>query len=168
MDEIMLVARAFTALICTAIASGFWALGGRSMEELAKWHLDFIKNRVWGRIIAPVWFGLCVNGLALWAGNWSWPILLFVPAMIGVSTMGHGGDTLWMKIFRRTLNAVVWSLPAVILCIACGAWALLILQFVVAVSGSLIWGVTNPKLAPTEEFYLNLCKIVVMPAIVLT
>jgi len=166
--EVMLAIRALVGLLIVAISSLFSTFGGRSNEELAKWHLDFIRNRIWGRVIAPLWFSINVNLLALWAGTWKWPLLLFVPAMMVVSTMGHGGTQLWVKILRRTLNAIVWVSPAIILCFVSGAWTLLILQYVVGVAASLIWGITNPKLAPTEEYFLNVGKIVFMPSMILT
>lgn len=168
--EVTLLLRAVVGLFIVLLSSAFSTLGGRSNEELAKAKLDFIKNRAWGRIVAPVWFGTSVNLLALWSGTWTWILLLFIPAMMAVTTMGHGynGTNVWAKIAKRVLNGFVWATPAVILCIVSGAWSLLVLQYVVAVTASLIWGVTNPKSAPTEEYWLNVGKILFMPSIILT
>lgn len=165
-SELLLAARAFTGLLIVAVSSLFSTFGGRSNEELGK--LAFIRNRIWGRVVAPLWFGININLLSLWSGTWKWPLLLFIPAMFIAASIGHGGDTLWVKIFRRVLNGLAWATPAVILSIVCGAWPLLILQYVIGVTSSLVWGLTNPRKSPTEEFFLNASKIIFMPSIVLT
>jgi hypothetical protein len=156
------------ALLITATPAFLWMLGGRSMLELSKWHLDFIRNRTWGRWVAPLWFGGWVNALAWWAGTWTCWLLLLLPAMKGVSHMGHGGNRLWMKILRRTVNGLVWSAPAWGLVVLMGGWWLAGLQTISAVSVSLVWGVTNPKLAPTEELAVAAGKVWVVPFMVLT
>ena len=56
MSEVWMGVQAFLGICVAAVTALFCMLGGRSIEELNKWHLAIFgdkSNRIYGRVIAP-------------------------------------------------------------------------------------------------------------------
>jgi hypothetical protein len=152
------VAQGLIALIGVAaslLASFFWMLGGRSEEELNKTPFGIIKNRVWGRLIAPLFLGGALCLIATISGTFNLLFLLLLPAYLVSSRVGYGAKTTWAKILRRSIWAVCRTaclLPATIIT---GSWIVWVTQIVVGLIVAVTWGTTNPEKAPKEELVIN-------------
>lgn len=162
MPEVAQGLMALAGLFLAAVSSFLWMLGGRSQSELDRFNIPF-KARTWGRLIAPIFFGAGLIILSLLSGRFQWWDLAIFPLLKAVSHLGHGGDTFLEKLARRTANGALWVLPAALLCILHGGWWIALTHLIISVSASVLWGIDNPRVAPTEEVKINFCKIVSYP-----
>jgi hypothetical protein len=130
------------------IANIFYMWGGT--EGFGKW---------WRRFIGASVLATAANLLAILTGAWLWQYLLFYPCLMIGFSLGYGGDTLTIRLLRRT----VYALGVLSTCLI-GAWGagfLVASLIVVALAGltgatSIALGVLNPfKSARVEEFMVS-------------
>ena len=158
MSEVAQGSISFLAIVLTAISAWFWMLGGRSIIELLVWKLDifgFHSNRIYGRLIAPIFFSLSVIGISLLSDNFRWIYLLFVPLYVVISTSGHS------TFLRRLIECWCYSLPGVLIVWnhteLCTFWTLQML--ILAPTAAVIGHYFNQKTAPRIEFLVNFLRV---------
>lgn len=161
MNEITQGLFAILGFVIAAVYAMFCYWGGRSPEELLAspvlraLRLEAVKNRVWGRIVAPVFFSVALIGISALFGSFSWWFLLAVPAYFGAHRMGHGGNSLWVKILRRASSSLVRTACCLVFVIVTGNWSIYVAQVIVGLIITLIFGIRNPVKAPIEEATIN-------------
>lgn len=172
MSEIWAGLQAVLGVLGAVIAAIFFMLGGRSIEELKKWKLNLFgdkSNRIWGRVVAPIFFATWVVLLSL-TSHWSWYHLLGYASYFAVSRLGYGGNTLWTKILRRTLWSVLFTAASLVYAlggVTPNFWLIYLSQVLVGLFITVLWGVTNPMLAPREEYIIKLSNLLFVPLLVL-
>jgi len=142
------------------------ALGGRAQEELPG-VLGKIKNRVWGRWIAPLFFSSSVCLLAVAQGTFH-PIFLLSIVAYKLSThIGYGAESTAGKIVRRTLWSLIRTACSLSFAIVTGAWTIYVSQVIVGLVMAVIWGVRNPTKSPREEQMITFSNIFLVPTMVM-
>ena len=127
-------------LVIPVIFSLLYWLGGRYNGRLIR------------RWVAPIFFTISVIAYSLLVGGFHWLYLLSIPAYKGITHIGYGGDTTAKKFFRRLLWSVLYSACAFTFVMWSGAWILFIVQTVISILTSILFGILNPfKSAPKEE-----------------
>ena len=148
-------------LLLAVIYSMLQWFGGRDQNYLG------IRARIWGRVIAPVFFGIAVSILALFSGKAAWLHFLAPISYMVATTLGYGGNSLITKILRRSLWAVVRVSASLVFAIPAGAWTLFVLQLFFALAAALVLGTRNPVKAPQEEGLINFSAAFLVPFMVL-
>ena len=151
----------FIAIFISLIYSLFVMLGGRE-ENFLK-----IKNRIWGRYIAP--FTLCtlILVLSLLSSKFSiWFLFCYLTYFIS-HKIGYGTEDLWKKIIKRMLWSLMRTASALPIVLVTGQWILFLLQATVGLLITLCLGVMNPLKAPQEEGLINFSSVMFVPFMVL-
>lgn len=149
------------ALAVSVIYSMLQWFGGRDKDYLG------IRARTWGRLIAPLFFGMAVIGLATICGNFR-PWHLVAPLAYVLSThVGYGGETLITKILRRSVWALVRTSCSVFFVLGTGRWNLFIAQVLFALVAANLIGIRNTVKAPQEEGLINFSSTFLAPFMIL-
>ena len=153
MGEVAQGSVAFLAVILTAMSAWFWMLGGRSLIELYKWRLDFLGRksaRVYGRLIAPLFFSLSLIGISLISNNFRWYLWLSIPLYIFISTSGHH------SFLRRLIECWCYALP----CLLIFPYNhLTTIQFILATCAAIIGHFVTNKKAAKIELLVNFLRV---------
>jgi hypothetical protein len=121
-------------------------------------------DKLWRRIGAASLLASTANFIALSLQVWVWQYLLFFPCLIIGFYNGYGGDTMFIKVLRRTLYAF-----GILSTCAAGLWATgftsagWLVTCLAAITGltSVVLGVLNPfKSARLEEFLI--CQVLTL------
>ena len=145
----------FIFLVCIAgllqtVGCCLYAMGGTKGFGLP------LRRFVGSGVIA-----IALNLVGLAVHNWHWQYASVYPALILGFVLPYGGDTLKVKLMKRTLF-FLGCMVASVLCLTASSfsfssWMVLILQFVVG-SFSIAIGVMNPwGNAPIEQFFVCQC-----------
>ena len=140
------------AVILTVISAWFWMLGGRSFGELLKWNLNIFgakSNRVYYRLIAPLFFCLSVIGISLISDNFTWILLLNIPAYLLISTSGHSAFP------RRLVECWCYAFPGLLF----GTPFLFVCQLLLSTVAAVIGHSNREKKAPVIEFVVNFLRV---------
>jgi hypothetical protein len=150
-------------LLLTAIYATLSWFGGRSKNYLG------VRARIWGRIIAPLFFCLGAVGLAIWSGAYSHFMLLSIPAYLGASTMGWGdeGRGGWFQLYRITLWSLVRTSCSLTFAIPTGMYGIFVLQVISGLMIAAYMQVENPVVAPQEETAKNYFNVALVPFMII-
>lgn len=142
MSEFSIGSIASASLVGLALASWLYMAGGRS----GKWKRRFVASFI---LALTVW----LSSIAL--GNFDWKLLGIYPLLIAGFSLGYGGDTLGIKILRRSIYAlgVVGSGVACAFILGGNAFWVLPVHVLLGV-GSVCLGVKNPLHAASEETFV--------------
>ena len=111
------------------------------------------------RFMGTFVLALSCNLIAVYLQNWVWQFILVWPCLILGMSLGYGGDSYWVKAYKRTIFAL-----GVLSAVLIGVWAAgftlsgwIVFGLAILVgSGSVILGVLNPfKNAPLEQFLVS-------------
>jgi hypothetical protein len=138
-------------------------LGGRSIEELGELAFWGDKsNRIYGRLIAPLFFSLSVIGLSLLSDTFHYPILVMIPAYLVISHMGHHTFP------KRLLENWCYALPSVLILFTCkDVWMFCAIQMLLATVSAVIGHFVNEKPAPVIEFLIAFLRVCLIPIMVI-
>ena len=167
MDERSLGFYAFLSSCFVGLYGVLQMLGGRHEATFG------IKQRLWGRLIAPLFFSLGVCLLAYKMDKFSFWMLLMIPAMLISVRIGYGvgqvnlSQLLPKKIYQRAIWSIIRSLCALPFAIVMGQWWLFTAQVLVGLVMTLILGVANPLPAAAEEFTINFSSVYLIPMMVI-
>ena len=144
MDETLLGTIALIGTIILAFGCYLYMLGGRE----GKWKRRFVGSLI---ISSAVWIETLLLGyFNLW-------FLLVYPILATCFCLGYGGDSLPVKLFRRSLVVLYTLSIGVLFCLTIGGSAWVILPIQVVIGACSIWlGVKNPTPAAPEEFFVCL------------
>lgn len=157
MKEIWQGLGATLALLPTLVFSVITMLGGRSFSVLG------ISARIWKRIIAPVSFVSLLIVLSLINKTFTWWILSLYATYFVSCMVGYGNDSIWGKIYRRSLWSLIRTLACLPIAILTGSYILLAIQCMVGLIATVFLGVWNPLKAPAEEFLINFVSVLFVP-----
>lgn len=149
------------SLLIPVVYSWLQMLGGRDINYLG------IRARIWGRLIAPLFLSGAVCLLALFLGKFHWHYLASLLAYPVSTTLGYGGNNLWVKLSRRTLWALVRVSCSLIFAVTAGAWTLWISQLLIALWAANLLGIKNVLKAPQEEMLINFSTVFLVPFMIL-
>lgn len=172
MSEVWAGMQAVIGMIIVTITAMFMMWGGRSIAELQRWNLAIFgdkSNRVWGRLIAPIFFSASLIALSF-TSKFSWWYVASLPAYLAAAKMGYGGKSLWQKIVRRAVWSLTWSAAALTFAFGSsnpGVWIIFATQVAVGLLVAVLWGISNPTLAPREEYAIKFMNLVLVPVMVL-
>lgn len=100
------------------------------------------------RFLAP---SVLTTGMFIFYRNWR--VFLQLPLMIGGLSLGYGGDSLWVKVLRRTLFGTAVGGSAAVH----RNWKLFVPHIILCVTSSIYFGIWNPfGSARAEELILGL------------
>ena len=121
-------------------------------------------RKYWRRFVASFILAASCNLIAVYLHTWAWPMLLMWPVLIGGMSLGYGGDTVGVKVLKRSIFALgvctagvfgLWATDFTGM-----GWLVLGLQVVVG-AGSIALGVINPfKNAPVEQYLI--CQLLTL------
>ena len=124
--EYKLQFEALFRILWVVVFALFYALGGIQFKWIR-------------RFVAPVWLG---GGLYLFSRDWwkVFQIVLLIPALHA----GYGADVLFHKLFRRGLYGLYTGITPVWMFIQKGAWRVYLVNFLLCIAVSVVFGVWNP------------------------
>jgi len=142
MNETYLGSIPLIGTVILSIGSWFYMLGGRD----GKWKRRFVGSFI---IASAIW----VESLLLGAFNWYQ--LAVYPLLILAFVLGYGGETMAVKVMKRSLVVACTLITGLLYCITIGGSAWIVLPIQVIVGGMTIWlAVKNPVPAAPEEFFV--------------
>ena len=139
MNEWNLVWLVLPRLLIISIFVMCYVIGGRQWKPLR-------------RIVGGIFLGASVALLSLYTGThkwWYWFACVGYPIAL---SLGYGGNTTLVKLFRRLLYGVVLGSVSFIY----GNWVLAIFQTIIAALSSIYLGLSNPVQAVNEEAMIAL------------
>ena len=142
-------------------------IGGRDQETLEKYNIPF-TNRLWKRIIAPSFLGLCLVLVSFFERTFSSVLLLYPLAEIGSAFCdGYGNDSgkAWREVVQRVLSAVASTLPAIVLVYDSHMFLILFAQLLLALTVKVTLNFVKVK-APIEETIINFFSAALKPFMV--
>ena len=114
------------------------------------------------RYLAPLCLLAGIIFCGAFAGTFKWASLLSVPLLIGALHLGYGGESLWVKIFKRFYCGLAVAVAFLPLAFSSGLWGLYFLHIAVCVSFSVILGAFNiARNAREEESLIGLGYIAI-------
>jgi hypothetical protein len=153
------------AVILTLISAWIQMLGGRSFDELLKWNLNIFgakSNRIYYRLLAPIFFSCSIITLSLISGSFGWYFLLFCPLYVVISTSGHH------SFLRRLVECWCYGLPGVLILFTYQdvlmLWTLQML--VLCPLAAVIGHFCRDKKAPVIELIVNFLRVLLIPIMV--
>lgn len=154
MIEVTLGTLAGLGTILAAVSAWLWMLGGRSIEELQNAGLawfDQKSNRIFGRLIAPLFFSLSVIGISFLSHTFSYKLLLLIPAYLIISRLGHSTFP------RRLFECICYALP--LLLFLPDNKLTFVIQLLLSTLAAVIGHFNAEKKAPVIEFIVNFLRI---------
>lgn len=149
-EQIWLVALGGAALLMGNI---LYMMGGTA--GFGKWYRRFLGSLI---IVSAT------NVIALINYKWAWQYAAMYPLLVIAFSLGYDADTLWDRLFRRTIFAAACVSVGILGLWATGftgfGWGILAFQFLVGL-GSVYLGTVNPYgNAPLEQ--LLICSLITM------
>lgn len=157
MTEIIQGTMAAIAIMPSLVFAFLSMAGGRSVDFLN------VGARLWKRVIAPAVFVSLVLAIALTQHKFSWWMVTLYASYFISGMIGYGADSVFTKLWRRSLWTIIRSCAALPLCIMTGSYTLWILQLALGAATTLTLGVRNPLSAPAEEFLINAISVILVP-----
>jgi len=132
--------------------------GGRDVDFLG------IRARLWKRFIAPLLLASSAVIFSILAHRIGW--VHFVLALWFLP-WGYGAENITLKLYRRLISSLFFTLPGVILGIFAGNWLIATVQCIVGAFITVILGTLNPVKASQEEFMIAFGNTYLMGIILL-
>lgn len=161
MNELNQIILATLALVPSLVFAFFSAIGGRDFNLLG------VRARIWKRIIAPFSLVSLIIGLALIDHKFNWWLCSLYATYFISCMFGYGADSIFKKVWRRSIWSIIRTLACLPLCILTGSYTLFIIQALLSLLITLGLGVWNPFTAPTEELLINFLSVLFIPFMVL-
>lgn len=144
MNESVLQLISVCKLLWVVVFDAFYAFAGIS----GKWKR---------RYVGPTWMMLGIVVFTFWQANiyeintWSWWYLIYFFLLIGVLSLGYGGNTISEKIMRRFVYGLALAFSVAPLAIVNGAWIIWGIHSILCLTFSVVLGVWNPMRNARDE-----------------
>ena len=145
MQEIIQGFFAVLCVIASLLFSTCYMIGGRSEPFLG------VRARLWKRLIAPLLLASSAVLISILAHTFGW--WLFATALWFIP-IGYGSEKLLVKVIKRLVSSLFYTVPVVIFAIFTGQWGIALLQVAIGAVMAVILGTLNPLKAPQEEFLI--------------
>lgn len=101
------------------------------------------KNKIFRRLVMPLFYIGACNGIAAIKGDWSYLLLIPLPFLIGALSLGYGSENLWEKIKKRAIAGLAVAVSFLPYAFYSSSWNLYILHCILCVAVSILSGVWN-------------------------
>lgn len=158
MLEIQQLIHPIISIFSSLVFSTFYAIGGRDVDFLG------ISARLWKRFIAPLLLASSAVIFSILAHKIGW--WLFA-SLIWFLPWGYGADNVLLKLARRSIQSLIFTVPMVIFGIFAGNWQIATVQCILGAFMTVILGTLNPVKASEEEFLIAFSNTFLMGMVIL-
>lgn len=127
MTETVLQVQAVCKLVWVASYAALYGFGGIS----GKWKRRFVGS---------AWAMLGVFGFSMWQECWHPVLLLYLPMLIGASSLGYGASGSLTKVKRRAISGLAYGVSALPIAWYYGTWATFTLHIILCTVISIVLG----------------------------